>query len=163
MGKSIRQFLPQISGWTRRGRPAAEAARPARVPVIALLMDAQDWRILASQDAFETHFAVSLENAMDLMKTFDAPVVLLDRDWPGSDWRDAIRKFASAGSRPCVILISAVADDHLWESVVRCGGSDVLVKPLQVPAVERVIKMALAYREFAKQAALSATSLLEEG
>jgi hypothetical protein len=43
-------------------------------------MDAQDWHILASQDDFETHFAVSLENAYDLMRTFDAPVALLDRD-----------------------------------------------------------------------------------
>jgi DNA-binding NtrC family response regulator len=162
MGKSIRQFLPKISGWTRRGRPAAESARPARVPIIALLMDAQDWRILASQDAFETHFAVSLEDAYDLMKTFDAPVVLLDRDWPGSDW-DAIRKFASAGSRPCVILISAVADDHLWEAVVRCGGYDALAKPLQAQALERVIKRALAYRDFAKQSALSGAFFLEEG
>lgn len=163
MGKSIRQFLPKISGWTRRGRPAAEAARPARVPIIALVLDAQDWRILASQDAFETHFAVSLENAYDLMKTFDAPVVLLDRDWPGSDWRDTVHKFASAGSGPCVILISAAADDRLWEVVVRCGGYDALAKPLQAQALDRVIKRALAYRDFAKQAALSAASLFEEG
>jgi FixJ family two-component response regulator len=62
-----------------------------------------------------------------------------------------------------VILISALADDHLWEAVVRCGGCDALAKPLQAQAVERVIQRALAYRDFAKQSALSAASLLEEG
>ncbi|HEY6347554.1 MAG TPA: hypothetical protein VIY49_39190 [Bryobacteraceae bacterium] len=106
---------------------------------------------------------MSLENAYHLMKTFGAPVVLLDRDWPGTDWRDTVHKFASAGSGPCVILLSAVADDHLWEVVVRCGGYDALAKPLQAQAVARVIKRALAYRDFAKQSALSTTSLWEEG
>jgi hypothetical protein len=148
MEKFIRPFLPKIAGWTRRGG-ARQPSPPARVRVVALLVNQQDRQPLEALEAFETHFAESLENAWALTNTFNAPVVLLDRNWPGIDWRAAIQCFASSPYRPCTILISGVVDQYLWESVVQLGGYDVLAKPLQAHAVERVIRLALAYRDVA--------------
>jgi DNA-binding NtrC family response regulator len=148
MEKLIRQSLRRIPGWARRGG-ATQPSPPARVLGVALVVNQQDRQVLDAQGAFEAHLAESLENAWDLMKIFHAPVVLLDRNWPGIDWRAAIQRFASSPDRPCVILISGVADEYLWESVVQWGGYDILAKPLRVDAVERVIKLALAYREVA--------------
>jgi DNA-binding NtrC family response regulator len=148
MERFIRQFLPKIPGWARRG-DARQTAPPARVRIIALLVNQEDRQVLAAHEGFETHFAESLENAWGLMKMLNTPVVLLDRNWPGADWRATIQRFASFSHRPCVILISGVADDYLWEAVVHWGGYDVLAKPLQSDAVERVIKLALAYWDVA--------------
>jgi DNA-binding NtrC family response regulator len=148
MEKSIRQFLPRIPGWIRRGG-ARQSSPPARVSVVALVVNQQDRQVLDAQETFEAHLAESLENAWDLTKMFHAPVVLLDRNWPGTDWRAAIQGFASSPYRPCAILISGVADDYLWETVVRLGGYDILAKPLRADSVERVIKLALAYRDVA--------------
>jgi FixJ family two-component response regulator len=149
MEKPIRLFLPKILGRTPRGSARRQPSPPARVRVVALVVSQQDRQVLDAQEAFETRSAESLENAGDLMKMFHAPVVLLDRNWPGIDWRAAIQRFASSPDRPCVILISGVADEYLWESVVQWGGYDILAKPLPMDAVERVIKLALAYREVA--------------
>jgi hypothetical protein len=148
MEKLIRQSLRRIPGWIRRGG-ATQPSPPARVRVVALVVNQQDRQVLDVQEAFETHFAESLENAWDLMKTLHAPVVLLDRNWPGTDWRVEIQRFASSPYRPCVILISGVADEYLWETVVQWGGYDILAKPLRADAVEHVIKLALVYWDVA--------------
>jgi DNA-binding NtrC family response regulator len=149
MEKPTRQFLRKILGWTQRGGARRQPSPPARVRVVALVVSQQDRQVLEAHEAFETHLAESLENAWDLMKMFHAPVVLLDRNWPGTDWRAEIQRFASSPDRPCVILMSGVTDECLWENVVRWGGYDILAKPLRADALERVIKLALAYRDLA--------------
>jgi len=52
---------------------------------------------------------------------------------------------SSSRHRPCVLLVSRVVDDYLWNEVVRRGGYDVLSKPLREEEVARAIKLAWAY------------------
>jgi len=74
-----------------------------------------------------------------------APVILLDRDWPGTGWRAAVERLASSPHRPCVILVSGVSDIYLSQELARRRGYDVLPKPLQADKVERTVRLALSY------------------
>ncbi len=80
-----------------------------------------------------------------LVRDFSAPIIFVDRDWPGTKWGTVVESLATSPPGPCVILISAVPDGFLWQEVVRRGGYDVLAKPLQAEVVANVIKVALAY------------------
>ncbi len=84
----------------------------------------------------------NLEEAAVLLTGEPARIVLLDRDLPGLDWRQAVRKLASAHSR--VILASFVADDYLWEEVIHCGGYDVIAKPFREDELIHLIQFAWA-------------------
>jgi len=119
-----------------------------RVPVVALVVDDQDRKVLASaagQESLEVHFAESCEEAGAVANRLSAPVILIDRDWPGSEWRAAVERLAATHGA-CVILLSAVTDAYLWQEVTRTGGYDILAKPLRVANVARVIRLALHYK-----------------
>lgn len=123
-------------------------AVPARTAIVALTLSDQDRNVLTSiaqQEPFDMHFAESFEDASKLVNTFSAPVILFDRNWPGTDWRMAVEHLAASPHHACVILMSGVADDYLWQELIRRGGYDVLPKPLRNDHVIRVIKLALSY------------------
>ena len=86
--------------------------------------------------------AENLEDAAALLTAEPACIVLLDRDLPQVDWRQAVRRLANGQSR--VILASFVADDYLWEEVIHCGGYDVLAKPFREDEVIHMIQFAWA-------------------
>jgi FixJ family two-component response regulator len=52
---------------------------------------------------------------------------------------------ATASGGACVLLISTVADDNLWNEVVLNGGYDVLRKPLREADLLRAVKLAWSY------------------
>lgn len=121
---------------------------PSRVPVVALLVDEQDRSVVtsvSSQEPFDVHFTESCEDARDVANRLRAPVILIDRDWPGTDWRATVECLAASPHNACVILVSRVADVYLWQELIRCGGYDVLAKPLRANNVARVVKLALSY------------------
>ena len=74
-----------------------------------------------------------------------APVILFDRDWPGNQWKVIVQTLAASAHRACVVLMSGVADDYLWQELVRRGGYDILAKPLRADDFTRVMKLALSY------------------
>jgi DNA-binding NtrC family response regulator len=128
---------------------AGSARRPSvpRVPIVALMVE-QDRGVLTNisrQELLDVHFAESCEEASALANQLSAPVILFDRNWPGTDWRTAVEKLAASSHHACVILMSGVADDYLWQELIRRGGYDVLPKPLRNDSVSRVIKLALSY------------------
>jgi DNA-binding NtrC family response regulator len=123
-------------------------ALPYRVPIVALVVDERDRRILAGiadRELLDIHFAESCGEVCSAAKQLIAPVVFLDRDWPGTEWKTDVQRLAASPHHACVILISAVADVYLWEEVIRRGGYDVLPKPLQADKVARIVKLATSY------------------
>ena len=115
---------------------------------MALVVDERERSLLANladQERWDLHFVPSFEVARRISDELSAPVLVYDRDWPGTDWRSAVQLFAAAPHQACVILASSVVDEYLWEEVVRQGGYDVVAKPLRAPEVARVIKLALSY------------------
>ena len=91
----------------------ARLTPPSRVPVVVLLVDEQDRSVVTSvsgQEPFDVHFAESCEEARALANRVTAPVILIDRDWPGTDWRATVEILAASPHNACVILVSRVAD-----------------------------------------------------
>jgi CheY-like chemotaxis protein len=120
----------------------------ARTPVIALTASQHDREILMAvscRGLWDVHFADSRVQAWEIVHRFGSPVVLYDRDWPNAEWRTTVHTFASCPQRPCVILMSRVADDYLWQELIRCGGHDLLAKPLRPDDVNRALKLAWSY------------------
>lgn len=120
----------------------------SRVPLVALVVNEQDRHVLRSvlgHKPLDIRFAESCEEAYSVTNQLTAPVILLDRDWPGTDWRVAAERLASSQHRPCVILVSGVSDAYLSQELARRRGYDVLPKPLQTGKVERTVKSALSY------------------
>src|SRR5579863_4861947 len=98
-----------------RGVPRRVTVAP-RVPVVALMVNEQDRHVLASvfgQDPLDVRFAESCEEAYSVTNQLTAPVILLDRDWPGTEWKAAVERLASLPHQPCVILVSGVSDTYL--------------------------------------------------
>src|SRR6266849_225226 len=59
--------------------------------------------------------------AVDSLKRTGFPIVLCDRDLAGGEWQDTLRLLLSVRDKPCVILLSNVADEYLWNEV--CGAA----------------------------------------
>jgi CheY-like chemotaxis protein len=121
---------------------------PPRVPVVALIVSEQDRCVLArasGEEPRDVHFVESFEEACAVAKRLTVPVILLDRDWPGTDWRVILQSLAASTHPACVISVSSVADDNLLQEVVRLRGYDVLPKPLREDTVARVLKLAVSY------------------
>ena len=129
-------------------RTPSPKALPPRIPIVAIVVSEQDRQVLASISAYELlelHFAESCEEAGTVANRLNAPVILFDRDFPGTEWRTAVRSLAASPHRACVVLMSGVVDDYLRQELIRRGGYEVLPKPLQADNILRVIKLALSY------------------
>jgi|SRR5712691_5767997 len=75
--------------------------------------------------------AGGLSEAERVLHDLDVPIVLCDRDLPGAPWQKNVRALAAGRRAACVILLSNVSDQYLWEEVVLQGGFDVLTRPFQ--------------------------------
>lgn len=72
--------------------------------------------------------AISTDDAETLINAEPTPIVIYDRDSNGENWRGALRSLNDSPAQPCVLLASRVADDYLWQEVVRNHGYDLLPK-----------------------------------
>lgn len=141
---SVRQVIHSLFA---RPNPSP-GTPPPRVPVVALIVNEQDRSVLtraSGDESLDVHFVESFEEACAVANRLTVPVILLDRDWPGTDWRVILQSLAASAHPACVILVSGVADDNLLREVIRLGGYDVLPKPVRGDAVARVLKLALSY------------------
>ena len=119
---------------------------PGRIAVAGLLMDDRDRESLSSLERHD-QWQVHLEDnhSWNALSKLESPIIIWDRDLTGEDWRDVVHSLASLPQRPCVLLLSRVVDDYLWNEVVRVGGYDVLSKPLKEAEVLRVVRLASSY------------------
>jgi len=133
----------------------ARAVTP-RITIVALVVSDHDREVLtflSNREPVDIHFAESHVDAWEAMNRLNSPVVLYDRDWPNAEWRTTVQALASSPHRSCVILASRVADDYLWQELIRCGGYDLLAKPFRAEDVARALKLALSYWKSAKATA----------
>lgn len=150
-----RSFLAETP---KKARMDRERAHPStrtdartvtpRTSIVALVVSGHDREVLtriATYELVDVHFAESHVDAWEAMIRLNSPVILYDRDWPNAEWRTTVQALASSPHRYCVILASRVADDYLWEELIRCGGHDLLAKPFRADDVARALKLALSY------------------
>ena len=155
MWSAIQTLLSRVFWLARKfpvpfRRPASCKEDPPNsdLAIVGLLIDEQDRRLLAglgSRNQWKVTLADSFETAHTLSVQLRASAVLCDRDMPGREWAEAVGVLSSSRHRPCVVLLSRVVDDYLWNEVVRHGGYDVLSKPLREDDLVRIIKLAQAY------------------
>ena len=125
----------------------ATAGKPT-IRIVGLLASEQDRQLLsrlAPQQGWAVHFADTCGEAWEVLKQQKVPIVLCDRDFPGAEWRDVIQMMSSSPDLVYAILLSRVADDYLWNEVIRHGGYDVLSTPLREEEVLRAIRLGWSY------------------
>ena len=67
---------------------------------------------------------------------FDAVLLGLDT---GGDWNDVLARLSACALRPPLIVVSRLADAHLWIEVLSSGGFDVLTLPFEPDELLRVM------------------------
>lgn len=131
--------------------PRSPEQKTNSTPILALLPDHRDRRTLAKvvlqYEPVTLHFATDEQEARNLSYRLMAPVILYDRETPGTEWRRVVRELTSLPHRPSVILLSRILNQNLWQELIRCGGHDVLIKPLQSNNVAQTITLALSFRQ----------------
>src|SRR5690348_5812655 len=130
--------------WKSRAPSSAGDSKPplALLVVTASPADRASLRRIFETTSWEMLTADNLEQASTLLGARPIPIVLCDRDLPGVDWRQAVRRLADGQSR--VMLTSFVADDYLWDEVIRYGGYDVISKPFREDEVLHTVQFAWA-------------------
>jgi DNA-binding response OmpR family regulator len=62
-------------------------------------------------------------------------VLICESNLSDGSWRDVLSGLAAEAAAPPLILVSRLADDHLWAEVLNLGGYDVLSKPFDAREV----------------------------
>jgi CheY-like chemotaxis protein len=144
----LADFLYRKDGSATWPSPPADHSSPGPLAVIGLVTSDADRCVLSgicARSGWPLVFADTPEDARVARDKLKAPVILCDRDLPGSGWRQTVEVLASSPHRACVILLSGVVDTYLWDEVARTGGYDVLSKPLREDEVVRVVRLAWSY------------------
>jgi DNA-binding NtrC family response regulator len=92
---------------------------------------APDWTVIPTFDQ---------KHATEILRAREVPIVLLDRNTPAIEWRDAVMRLSGAPYRCCVILLSNAANPNLWHELAGRGGYEVVLKPIGRERVSRVVK-----------------------
>ncbi len=127
------------------------AAMPAptdKIAVLAITSNAGDRHLLSGfsiRGQWDLVFTSSCQEALAILESGRAAVVVCDRDLPGPDWRECVSSLAGARSESPILLMSSTYDKYLWEEVVHIGGYDVVQKPLLEEQAVRAVNLAWSY------------------
>jgi DNA-binding NtrC family response regulator len=100
------------------------------------ILDGTVWSVTESGDHSE---------ALRRLKEKEVSIVLCDRNWGDTPWQQTMQDLIAARRGACVILLSNVADQYLWDEVVRLGGFDVLTRPFQREQVTSLLMFAYTH------------------
>ena len=100
---------------------------------LEVILRGSPWKLIAAGGRAE---------AEGILQQLDVPIVLCDRDLSGEPWQNTVRALVASRSGACVILVSNVTDQYLWDEVVKRGGFDVLTRPFESQAVLSMLNFA---------------------
>jgi DNA-binding response OmpR family regulator len=118
------------------------------VSILCLLAEDPDRSLmtgLCRASQWEVSFSKTREEAEKALRELKPQIMLFDRDLAGPDWREFVKGFAAASGGACIMLVSKVVDEHLWNDLVSNGGYEVLRKPLREDELSRAVRMAWSY------------------
>jgi hypothetical protein len=133
----------------RASIPVLAPARRQSIPLTPVL--------LLSSVELDRHFTVDLlkgskyvlacadnwYRAQNLVSHMVFPIIMYDRLFDSNDWRPGVKRLVSCSGRPVVLLLSQTWDVDLRDELVRSGGFDVLVRPVECDFL-RVLDVATA-------------------
>jgi DNA-binding NtrC family response regulator len=105
-----------------------------KIPLLIVTTRAEDideLKALLWDAPWELTEVAQLEEAAGALKSAPAPILLFDRDTAGEVWQEALKRLIKVRRNACIVLLSSVADQYLWEEVVQHGGFDVLARPFR--------------------------------
>lgn len=97
----------------------------------------------------EAHAVRTCQQGLAILRERAVSIVICERDLPDGTWKDILQALDTLSDRPFLIVMSRLADDHLWVAVLNLGGYDVLLKPLDDKEVTRSI--ASAWRNWSQR------------
>jgi len=100
---------------------------------------------LSARHSWTVVFASSCDEAREMLVRVQPQIVLLDREAEAADWRYSMSSLAVQSNGACVLLVSRVIDEYLWNAVVSNGGYDVVRKPLGEEDLLRNVRLAWSY------------------
>jgi CheY-like chemotaxis protein len=155
MWHAVQSTLRNFSRFVWKHKRGSREIRPSRprgsvpvVTILCLLAEDQDRSLIADlcqSNPWEVFFATTRQEAEQVLQTLKPQIIFFDRDMAGQDWRGFVTGFAAASGRACIMLVSKVIDDYLWNELVSNGGYEVLRKPLREDQVSRAVRMAWSY------------------
>ena len=89
--------------------------------VLDRMFQQQNWKLSAVE---------TLGAALTFLSHTTVPLVICERDLPLASWKDLLRQTRDRRPATSLVVVSRLADDHLWAEVLNLGGYDVLAKPL---------------------------------
>src|SRR5947209_4597379 len=94
---------------------------PADRILLESLFQQQNWNF----------YAVStVESAMAFLCHTPVPLVITESNLPAGCWQDLLRAAQDIPGAPLVVVVSRMADEHLWSEVLHLGGHDLLSSPI---------------------------------
>jgi DNA-binding response OmpR family regulator len=90
----------------------------------------------------EAHAVRTCQQGLAILRERAVSIVICERDLPDGTWKDILQALDTLSDHPFLIVMSRLADDHLWVEVLNLGGHDVLAKPLDHKEVVRAIESA---------------------
>ena len=129
----------------RRPESKAESENDSRVRVLALTSNDHFYARLvdiATAGGWEIRRAGELPEALEILRSQTAPLVIFDWDENGQDWRLSLDRLCAAPGHPCVLLASRVLDENLRQEVMRFRGYDVLPRSADREEIVRTIQFA---------------------
>jgi len=118
------------------------------ITILCLIGEDTDRSLIASlcqRNQWGVSFSANRAEAERALHDIKPQIMLFDRDIAGKDWREFVAGFAAATSGVCIMLLSKVIDDNLWNDLVSNGGYEVLRKPLREDEMTRAVRMARSY------------------
>ncbi len=107
--------------------------------------------------SYEVKSALNAKDALTLLETFDADMVLTDIMMQGMDGLELTKKIKAKFDID-VMVMTGYSADYSYEEAVRVGASDFIFKPFRFEELDLRIKRVLRESEFKKERA----SLLKE-
>jgi len=107
--------------------------------------------------SYEVKSALNAKDALTLLETFDANMVLTDIMMQGMDGLELTKKIKAKFDID-VMVMTGYSADYSYEEAVRVGASDFIFKPFRFEELDLRIKRVLRESEFKKERA----SLLKE-
>jgi DNA-binding NtrC family response regulator len=119
-----------------------------QIPLLIVTSRAEDVRelkLLLSETPWELTGISHLEDADAALKGAAVPILLFDRDSSGATWQSTMKRFIKLRRGACVVLLSNVSDQYLWEEVIQHGGFDLLTRPFRKEQVLSTLVFAYAH------------------
>jgi CheY-like chemotaxis protein len=141
--KRLAALMPHL----RRESPARDDAG-SETKRCALLISADAEVYSTIQQAlpeWEIFPAESMPGAATILERQEIGIILLDRDIPDIDWREAVFELSNLPNRLCVIVLVRTAGWNVWDEVIEAGAYDFVRAPYTREALLRIVVAGWSY------------------